>query len=334
MIEPYRPGANQTLIVSASDAPYGVTGPGGYPAARESRLGRLLFSRRLAYLAGGLLVLVVLGVLGWWVMAGRYTTVPSVAGVPAAAAQADLRNAGLTPATGTTVLDNQVAKGLVIKTVPAGGARLARGGQVTLIISAGPHMITMPQVTGLLLADAQAAIKHAGLTPGKVKTVTSTTIGPGIVISTDPAANTSWPQPKPVTLVVSAGPPLPNFVGQDKAVAEQWAGATGVKLNEVPAQSSDQPAGTVTKQSVPPGSAFTSGEVITIEISPGPPLVDVPNVDGMRLAKAERVLQHAGFQVQPNQVGPFDVVFDYNPKGQAPKGSTITVTVGFPHVGG
>jgi hypothetical protein len=26
-------------------------------------------------------------------------------------------------------------------------------------------------------------------------------------------------------------------------------------------------------------------------------------------------------------------VFDYNPKGQAPKGSTITLTTGLPHFG-
>jgi len=38
--------------------------------------------------------------------------------------------------------------------------------------------------------------------------------------------------------------------------------------------------------------------------------------------------------VQINQVGPFNVVFDYNPKDQAPKGSTITLTTGLPHFGG
>ena len=126
-------------------------------------------------------------------------------------------------------------------------------------------MIDMPQVTGQALSDAQAAIKHAGLVPGKVKTVTSTTIAVGIVISTDPTAGTSWPQPKPVSIVLSAGPPLPNFVGQDKSVAEQWAAANGVKLNEVTAAHSDQPAELVVKQSAPPGSAFTKGQVITID---------------------------------------------------------------------
>ena len=194
-------------------------------------------------------------------------------------------------------------------------------------------MIKMPQVTGLQLTDAQAAIKHAGLVPGKVKMVTSPTIAAGIVISTSPNAGTSWPQPKPVTIALSAGPPLPNFVGQQKAVAEQWAAANGVKLNEE-TSASDQPVDTVIKQSVPPGSAFTAGQVITVTISPGPPMVGIPNVDGQRVPKAVSILRRLGFVVQINQVGPFNVVFDYNPKDQAPKGSTITLTTGLPSFGG
>jgi len=332
--EPYHPATNKTLIVSTEGAPYGTTAPGGYPAAREPRLQQLLFSRRLAYIAAGLAVVLVFGLLVWWLFEGRYTIVPQVTGVPVATAQADLRDAGLTPGTTTTVLDNSVAKGLVIRTTPANGSRMARGGNVDLIVSAGPHMIAMPQVTGQTLTGAQAAIKHAGLVPGKVKTVTSTTIAAGIVISTNPNAGTSWPQPKPVTIVLSAGPPLPNFVGQDKGVAEAWAAADGVKLNEVTAAHSDQPAGMVVKQSTPPGSAFTNGEVITIVISPGPPMVSIPNLDGQRVPKATSILRRLGFVVQINQVGPFNVVFDYNPQGQAPKGSTITLTTGLPHFGG
>jgi serine/threonine protein kinase/beta-lactam-binding protein with PASTA domain len=325
---PYRPGTNKTLIVSAADASYGST-----PPARESWLPGLLFSRRLAYLAAALAVVVVFGLLGWWLLEGRYTIVPKVTGVSTATAQADLRDAGLTPGATKTSLDNHVGKGLVISTIPSNGSRIARGGQVTLIVSAGPHMIKMPQVTGLKLTDAQAAIKHAGLVPGKVKLVTSTTIAAGIVVSTSPGAGTSWPQPKPVTFVLSAGPPLPDFVGQQKAVAEQWAAANGVKLNEV-TSASDQPIDTVIKQSLRPGSAFTAGQVITVTISPGPPMVAVPNVDGQRIPKAVSILRRLGFVVQINPVGPFNVVFDYNPKDQAPKGSTITLTTGLPHFGG
>jgi eukaryotic-like serine/threonine-protein kinase len=332
--EPYRPASNKTLIVTGADVPYtGAVQPAGYPAPAEPRLQRLLFSRRLGYLALAVAVVAVATVLGWWLLAGRYTTVPKVTGISAAAAQTDLRDAGLTPAMGKAQFNNQMARGLVIGTVPAGGSKLAKGGKVTLIISAGPHMITMPQVTGQPLTSAQAAIKHAGLVPGKVKLVPSATIGAGIVIATHPDAGTSWPQPKPVTLTVSTGPPVPNFVGQQKAVAEQWASANGVSLNEVTAKSSDQPAGTVLHQSAAPGSAFSKGQVITIEFSPGPPMVTIPDVNGMKVAQAVSTLEQLGFQVQVNRVGPFGTVFNYGPTGQATKGTTITLDVGFPHFG-
>jgi len=320
----YRPAANNTLIVTGAGDPYGTAAPG----AREPRLQGLLFSRRFGYLALGVAAVVVIGVLGWWTIAGRYTTVPRVTGLSVAAARTNLSNAGLTPVTGKTHINNQVAKGLVISTAPAAGARLARGGRVTLLISAGPRMITMPQVTGQQLAAAQAAIKHAGLMPGKVTLVPSATIGAGIVIATQPSAGAPWPQPKPVTLTVSSGPPIPDFVGQQKSVAEQWANANGVHLNEVQAARSDLPAGTVTRQSPAAGSAFTQGQVITIVFSPGPPMVAIPNVDGMRLARAIRVLHNRGFLVQVSPGLPFSTVINYSPQGQAPKGSTITLTPG------
>jgi serine/threonine-protein kinase len=137
-----------------------------------------------------------------------------------------------------------------------------------------------------------------------------------------------------VTLTVSAGPPFPNFVGQQKAVAEQWAAANGVSLNEVTAHASNQPAGTVLRQSLAPGRAFTKGQVVTIVISPGPPMVAIPNVDGMPAGKAIRTLQGLGFLVTVTRAGPFGTVFNYSPQGQATKGSTITLFVGLPSFGG
>ncbi len=323
--------ANETLVVPAG-GPAGPYGPDryrdNYPPGREPGLQRLLFSRRLAYLTGGLLAVVLLGVAAWWLTAGRYATVPQVGGLPVATAQAEIRAAGLATQLGTrAVTDNTVPKGDVIRTDPAIGSRLGQGGTVTLIVSAGPRLIGVPQVTGQTLAAAQSALRQAGLIPGAVTNEPSATIPAGIVISTNPAAGASWPQPKPVQLTVSTGPPLPDFAGQPKGVAEQWAQANGVSLNEVSVQS-DQPDGTVTHQSPPAGAAFTKGEVVTIDVSSGPPQVAIPNVDGMNADQATHMLQQLGFQVQVNRVGPTQNVFNYSPNGQAPKGSTITLWVG------
>ena len=326
--EPYRPGGQHTLIVSGADGgPYGPPQLPGY-APPEPRLQRLLFSRRLGYLAAAVAVVLVVGLTTWWLTSGRYTNIPKVTGMTVAAATAELRGAGFTVATSTARLDNQVAKGQVIRSVPAAGQRVSKGSHITLVPSAGPHRRPMPQVTGLTLQAAQAALRQAGLTPGPALKETSSTIAAGIVVSTTPAAGVMWPQPQPVRLVVSAGPPMPDFVGQPQEAAQGWASANGVSLNVITAAKSDTPAGTITHQSLSPGSAFTRGQVVTITISPGPPMVPVPNVDGQSVAQATRVLEKLGFSVNVNQVGPVDNVFNYSPNNQAPKGSTITLWVG------
>jgi serine/threonine-protein kinase len=327
--EPPRPGDHHTLIVSGAGdgSPYGPPQQSGY-GPPEPRLQRLLFSPRLGYLAAAVAVVLVVGLATWWLMSGRYTNVPKVTGMTVAAATAELRDAGFTVTTGTARLDNQFRKGQVIRSVPAGGQRVGKGSHITLVPSAGPHRRQVPQVTGLNLQAAQAALRQAGLTPGRVTKETSSTIAAGIVVSTTPAAGAMWPQPQPVRLVVSAGPPMPDFVGQPQAAAQGWASANGVSLDVRTAAKSDEPAGTIIGQSVPPGGAFTTGQVITITISPGPPMVDIPNVDGQSVEQATRILEKLGFSVNVNQVGPVDNVFNYSPSGQAPKGSTITLWVG------
>jgi serine/threonine-protein kinase len=182
-------------------------------------------------------------------------------------------------------------------------------------------------VTGLALPDAQAALRHAGLTPGRVKNEPSETIPAGIVVGTTPAAGVSWPQPQPVQLVVSTGPPMPDFVGQPQAAAEGWSQANGVSFDVVTVKS-DVPAGTIIRQSLPPGSPFTKGQVIKITVSAGPPTVAIPNVDGLPVRRATHILEKLGFSVTVNQVGPLDTVIHHSPDGQAPKGSTITLWVG------
>jgi eukaryotic-like serine/threonine-protein kinase len=321
-------GGQHTLIVSGAAGPYGPYGPPGRYPHSGSGLQRWLFSRRLGYLAAGLAVVLLLGLLGWWLTSGRYRTVPGVASLTVATARAELTAAGFTVSTGKALLDNQVARGKVIRTVPSAGARVGSGSRVTLIPSAGPHMIAVPQVTGQGLATAEQALRHAGLTVGEVRTAPSATIPAGIVVSTGPPAGAMQPQPDPVSLVVSAGPPVPDFVGQPVGVAQQWAQANGVSLDQVTAAHSDLPAGTVTHQSLPPGSTFTRGQVIIVKISPGPPQVHIPNVDGMPVDQATHILEGLGFSVTVNQIGPAQTVFSYSPNGQAPKGTTITLWVG------
>jgi eukaryotic-like serine/threonine-protein kinase len=322
-----KPAANHTMIVPAGDVEAEFADGGGYRARRryaEPRLQRWLFSRRILIVIAVLL----LAGLGWWFAEGQYTTVPSVRNLTVAAARTDLRDAGFDVVTAAARHSNTVPAGDVILTEPADGARLRHGGKITIVPSLGPVMITVPSVTGEPVAQAEQSLRAVGLTPGKPTGETSTSIPAGVVIATNPVAYQRWPANKPVGLIVSIGPPLPDFVGQQVGAAEAAAGTGGYSIQAEPIASSE-PSGTVVKQSPQPGSQITANEVVTLWVSQGPPQVAVPDVDGLNAHAAELELVAAGFQVSVDQIGPGNHVYAYSPTGTAPKGSTITITVGF-----
>ena len=338
--------ANHTLVVPAGGPGYDGLPYGGvpysegdgpaYPPRRGGRfrggepvLQRWLFSRRFVYLSLGIAAAVIIGLVAWWVTDGQFVTVPQVTGMAIGTARSELQNLGFTVKVGQGVHSNTVAKGDVAATDPGTGASTKRGTTVTIIESTGPVMLGVPQVTGLTEAAAQAELRKAGLTPGSVTTAASDTIPVGVVISTNPVAGTSWPEAKPVGITVSAGPPLPNFVGQQFAAAQTEAQTGGYQLQQQTVSNSAA-QGTIVGQSPGAGSPITKGEVVTVQVSNGPPEVNIPNVQGLSVHDATQELEQAGFQVSLSR-GPFggNTVASYSPTGQAPKGSTITIMTGF-----
>ena len=330
---------NHTLIVPADELVMGYRdgdGRGGYgyhggrsPARRhEPLLQRLLFSRRLIYLVSSLAVVVAIALIGWWLMSGQYTTLPQLRGVALTTAKTELQNLGLKSAVSGR-RHSLLPRGYVISTSPASGARVGSGSPVSLIVSLGPLMIQVPNVSGQPLNTAEQNLRAANLIVGKVSRATSTTVPPGDVILTTPAAYSRWPQNKPVGITISAGLPLPNFVGQQVQAAAATAQAGGYTINAVADPTGSQPVNTIVSQSPSPGTPITPGEVVTIRYSPGPPGIQVPDVRGISIKQAIRALQQAGFQVAINQQGPGNIVGSYSPTGVQPKGSVITLNVGF-----
>jgi len=312
--------SSHTLVVHREDG-------GQYLSRREPLLQRWLFSPRLL-----VIVLVValgagLGLGGLWLTTGRYAQVPALTGDSVTIATAALTAEGFTVKKSTQTPSNTVAKGKVLGTSPAG--RVSKGAAIALVVSSGPFTSVVPNVQHDTLAQAQAALQrlHLVSTAPTQKVVSSFPVGS--VFGTKPAAGTSWPQTSPVTILISAGSPLPNFVGETLQTAQQWAGQHGVQLQQQPDNNSQQPAGTITGQQPAEGATFQPGETISVNVSTGPQPVNVPSPIGMSVAQATQNLQQAGFQVQVNRYGPLDKVFDFSPVGQAPRGSTITLDVGF-----
>jgi serine/threonine-protein kinase len=326
--------SSHTLVVNPAD--FGGYEPYAAPAGTFERphasaepfLQRWLFSKRLAAIVVGAGVVVAFGFGGWWFASGRYTPLPHVTGMTEARATSILRADGFRATeAGQPVIDNGVPKGHVISLSPSG--RAARGAMITLTISAGPRMISVPPVAGQSLAGAQAMLQKAGLrvasTPRKVG---SASLPVGAVAGTTPTAGTPWPVTRLVYVDVAAGIPMPPLTGQNIGDVQSWAGQNNVQLN-VQQTANSAASGTIISQSVPAGTPVSPGQTVTVQVSSGPPQVSIPNVAGQQFQQVQQQLQQAGFQVKGQQFGPGQRVIATNPSGQAPQGSTITVYYGF-----
>jgi eukaryotic-like serine/threonine-protein kinase len=311
-------GGSHTLIVDREDG-------GRYSGAREPFLQRWLFSPRLLIVLLVLLLGAGFAFGGWYLTAGRYAQVPTLTNFSVSQATAALAADGFTVKQQAPVHSNTVPKGAVVGTSPAG--RAAKGTPIALLVSDGPFTSIVPKVANDTLAAAQAALQRVHLVATTQNVASTSPVG--TVLGTNPGAGTSWPQTKTVAILVAVSLPLPNFVGQDVQVAQQWASQHGVSLVQQADNNSQQAAGIVTGQQPAANATFQQGSTITVEVSSGPQEVNVPSPIGMSVDQATQTLQAAGFQVQVHRYGFNNKVFDFSPVGQAPRGSTITLDVGF-----
>jgi len=312
--------SSRTLVVHREET--GRSRGGGEPF-----LQRWLFSPRLALVALVVVLGIGLGVGGWWLTSGRYASVPVVTNDSVTQATAVLTANGFTIAKVSSVHSNDVPKGTVVGTSPSG--RTAKGSAVTILVSSGPFTSVVPAVHGDTLSAAEAALQRVHLVPVVQKVGSGYPVG--TVLGTKPAAGTSWPQTKPVTIQVSGGLSVPDFSGQPVQVAQQWASAHGAKLETQQDQNGQQPLGTIIGQEPAAGSLYQQGETVVVNVSSGPAEVNVPDVIGMSVQAATQELQAAGFKAQVESFGlgnnPNGRVWDYSPVGQAPRGSVILLDV-------
>jgi serine/threonine-protein kinase len=310
-------GSSHTMVVHRDDAEY---------LGRESFLGRWLFSRRLIVVVLVFVLAVGLGVGGWWFTTGRYTSIPTVTRDTVTAATAALTQNGFRVATGPEEHSNTVAAGLVAGTSP--GGRALKGSTITILLSSGPFTSVVPTVRGEKLAAAQSTLAAVHLSTEVV--YVGSTLPKGTVTGTTPKAGTSWQQTRPVTLLVAGGPPMPNFVGMQKAAAASIAAGDHLTVSYATGTSGNWPAGAIIRQSAAKGTIMTPGETVTLTVSTGPPGVQLPDVIGQGIQAAKVTLEELGFKIAVQGEDFIGTVESETPTpgGQTePYGSIITLTV-------
>ncbi|MFI9252214.1 Stk1 family PASTA domain-containing Ser/Thr kinase [Streptomyces sp. NPDC053069] len=282
-------------------------------------------------------VLVVFGVGAgvWYINSGQFTKVPPLLSKTEAQARDRLEAAGLEVGQVKRAYNDTVQRGTVIGTDPAPGARIRDHDAVTLTISLGPETVNVPDVAGRPLAEARARLKADGLEPGMVTREFSESVAKGSVIATTPKAGTKRHAGSAIALTVSKGSPIdvPDVTGDDLDEAKQELTDAGLKVVIAPQQvNSDVDKGKVARQSPGDGSPAAEGDTVTLTLSKGPQMVEVPDVVGDSVDDAHKALEGAGFTVDEDRglLGLFgDTVKKQSVEGgdTAPKGSTITITI-------
>jgi len=335
---PFDIAPDRTVTMSRTAVvPQAMLSPGtGQAPSRSRQLPPWLAHWREHKLAAGLvaLVLVVTAALFFFTVGpGATTTVPRVVGSTDLAARKALDLAHLDTKVNRSFSET-VKAGMVLTSVPLAGREVRRGSTVTLTVSRGPERHDVPQLAGRTQADAEQRLSDATLTVGAVRKEYSETVPQGQVISTSPGANTALKRATPVTLVISAGRQPIKLEDWTGAPADQAVAAmTKVKLKvDTTGQewSDTVPKGRVITQSPATGTLF-QGDLVTLVVSKGPEMIAVPDVFGKQEGEARSILEAAGFAVKIDRFagGPFGTVTQQSVPGgtQAPKGSTITLTV-------
>jgi serine/threonine-protein kinase len=213
---------------------------------------------------------------------------------------------------------------------------------VVLLVSRGPGVTTIPDVTGLPQKEAVKQIEKAGLF-ATLHEEHNAKVSSGRVIRTDPTALNQVQKGSRVDVYVSTGPELttvPDVVGDDRADARATIEDSGLKVT-IHEQESSQPKDKVISQSPGAGSTVARGSRVTITVSKGVQKVRVPDVQGQSQQDATKALTDAGFTVTVDQKETDNQDEVGNVISQDPgagtelqKGDTVAIVVGKAPKGG
>jgi serine/threonine protein kinase/beta-lactam-binding protein with PASTA domain len=281
-----------------------------------------------------LLLALLAGVAGWYYGVARFTATPAVVGQSVERAQQHVEAAGLTFSVAGSEFSETVPAGDVISTDPDPGARVPKDGTVEAVVSKGPERYEVPKVAGLDRAAAVSAIDDAHLSLTSTKEIWSRTQQAGTAISLSLPAGKSVRPDTQVVLTISRGPrpiSIVDYTGEDGDQAQASLRQTGLQVDWKDRYNGAVDAGLVISQSPDHGTGY-AGDTITLVVSKGPHLVQVPQLFGVDLADARAQLKALEFRVHVQHAHPYfglGYVVSQTPGADemAPKGSDVTVVI-------
>jgi serine/threonine-protein kinase len=205
----------------------------------------------------------------------RDAKVPNVTGLMFDEAQQRLKQAGFSGEQGESRYNSSAPKMTVLEQNPPPGTREGIGGTISLVVSGGQRMATVPTVTGMTRIEAQVLLEKDGFDVGDVGE-TNSNAPRGTVVGTRPAAGSQVSVPSSISLILSRGAgavalQMPNLMGRDLGAARVLLGQLGVRDVQV----TDEPAGagapgTIVGQSPVPNATILPGASVQLRVAGAP----------------------------------------------------------------
>lgn len=199
--------------------------------------------------------------------------VAKVEGLPVSRAREILKKSGLNAVVAGQEF-TRAKRGTVVTQDPGAGEVVKQGRLVSLWISRGPQVVSVPGVVGMSEGDAKINLQSSNF---KVKVQQVPSQQPqGTVVNQNPAQSARRPEYSTVTISVSQGPgptqaAVPDLTGLSLNQAQTELKALNVPVSKVDYAYSTTSSQTVLQQSVAPGTQVTSGMTIVLTVSQGPP---------------------------------------------------------------
>ncbi|MGA8986830.1 Stk1 family PASTA domain-containing Ser/Thr kinase [Aeromicrobium sp.] len=239
----------------------------------------------------GLIAVLLLGAIAFGIYkateappAVKQVTVADVSGKEVDAATRVLERQGLVVADKTQEeASGDVGQGEVIRTDPSAGDTVDDGSTVTLVVSAGPEQVTMPDVRQLQFDVAKKQLEDGDGSFKVSRKDVDNSADEGVVINSTPLVGEQVDVGSKVTLFVSKGQvTVPNVVGQNIDDATKTLKKAGLKVTQTDDKAATAPKDDVTAQSIDPNSKVPPGTTIelTVSANPGPDPGKTDGADG------------------------------------------------------
>ena len=292
------PGTRPTEPVAEVVAPKTADVAIVVPSSERRRYRRL-------WSVAGVVAVAISGLLVWQTLTVDSYAVPALVGVAEGEARNSISQFGWNVLI-TAERSDEVAIGGIIRTLPPAGAVLREGRDLTLVVSEGPTLAVVPDVTGLTIAEAVAALEAQGLVV--TETVRDDDVVPaGRVVSwivteqPNLLAGSEVLKGTQVAIAVSGGPVLrtvPNLIGRNETDAlNELAVVQLVAQRNDDVFSSEIAVGLVASQEPPITAQLARNGVVAYSLSKGPETLKLPSVVGLYLADAQKKLTEAGLLV-------------------------------------